>query len=177
MLAHELPLVGVQWAGLVEDCVRDADLADVVQLRGAGDLVDLLGGHREAPGDADGEFGDVAGVLVQRGLLGVHGAHEHIARLVAGAGGAVVLVRVHALVGELDGVIEVVGLVREQHDAVGRRDGEALSALAERVRGDRDDLLDVLGVDLERGAELVAAEAVGLAVRARSRRRAWRRGG
>ena len=31
--------------------------------------------------------------------------------------------------------------------------------------GDRDDLLDVVGVDLEHGAELVAAESVGLAVR------------
>ena len=38
-----------------------------------------------------------------------------------GAGGAAVLVRVHALVGELQGVIEGVGLVRQQNDAVGRR--------------------------------------------------------
>ena len=75
------------------------------------------------------------------------------------------LVGVHPLVGELDGVIEVVGLVRQQHHAVGRGDGELLSGLAERGRGDRDDLFDVFGVDLEHGAELVAAEPVGLAVR------------
>ena len=57
-----------------------------------------------------------------------------------------------------------VGLVREQDDAVGRGDRELLAGLAERVGGDRDDLLDAVGVDVEHGAELVAAEPVGVAV-------------
>ena len=92
-------------AGLVEDRVGDADLADVVQLGGAGDLVDLLAGHAEAARDGDRELGDLAGVLAQVGLLGLHRAHEHVARLLAGAR-APVLVRVHALVGELQRLLE-----------------------------------------------------------------------
>ena len=74
------------------------------------------------------------------------------------------LVGVHALVGELERLLEVVGLVGQQHDAVGGADRELLAALAQRLRGARDDVLHALGVDVDHGAELVAAEPVGLAV-------------
>ena len=40
---HQLPLVVVERAGLVQDAVGDRDLADVVQLGGPDDRVELLG--------------------------------------------------------------------------------------------------------------------------------------
>ena len=92
-------------AGLVEDRIGNADLADVVQLGGAGDLVDLLAGHAEPAGHGDGELRHLARVLAQVGLLGLDRAHEHVARLLARAR-APVLVRVHALVGELQRLLE-----------------------------------------------------------------------
>ena len=49
-MAHALPLVGVERTGLVEDRVGDGDLADVVQLGGGGDQVELLGAPARAAG-------------------------------------------------------------------------------------------------------------------------------
>ena len=49
---------GGQRAGLGEDPVRDRDLADVVQLAGVADALDLLDGQAEPARGALGELGD-----------------------------------------------------------------------------------------------------------------------
>ena len=49
VLAHQLPLRVVERPGLVEDLVGDRDLADVVQLGGAREHVELLGVEAEPP--------------------------------------------------------------------------------------------------------------------------------
>ena len=85
VLVHELPLGRVEIGGLLQDGVGDADLADVVQLGRAGDLVDLLAVHAEPPRDGDGELSHLAGVLAQVGLFGLYGAHEDVTRLLARA--------------------------------------------------------------------------------------------
>ena len=53
------PLVGVEGAGLVEDGFRDGDLADVVQLGGEADSLDLFLGQAQVTGGFSGEGGDV----------------------------------------------------------------------------------------------------------------------
>src|SRR3954453_15723880 len=63
VLVHELPFRGVQRAPLVEYGVRDADLADVVQLGGAGDLVERLAGEAQLACEPHGEVGNLAGML------------------------------------------------------------------------------------------------------------------
>ena len=69
VLSHEVPLGTVQRAGLVEDPVGDADLADVVQLRRATDLVELLARHPEPAGDRHRELGHAAGVASSSGCF------------------------------------------------------------------------------------------------------------
>ena len=69
----------------------------------------------------------------------MHDADQHVARLIARERWPALLARVHALVGELQRVVEAGGLIREQHRAVGRRHGEVLAALLERARGDGED--------------------------------------
>jgi hypothetical protein len=162
--AHERPLVGVQRGRLAEDRVGDGDLADVVQLGRAGDLVELLAPHAEAARDGDGQLGDGAGVLAQRGLARVQGADEDVARLLADRRRLAVLARVHALVGDAQRRGRVLGLVREQHGPVGGGHGEALPRLGQGAGRAVEDRLDLVLAGRDEGAELVAAEAVGLAV-------------
>ncbi len=74
MVVNELPLAVGKATALVENRVGDAHLADIVQLGGAEDLVELLATDVEAAGDADREMRDVTGVLIEVGLLGTHRA-------------------------------------------------------------------------------------------------------
>ena len=73
---HDRPLVVVERAGLVDDLVRDRDLADVVQQRGelgraAGLVVDA-----EVVGDRDGQLDDVLGVLAGVLVVGLDDVAE-----------------------------------------------------------------------------------------------------
>ncbi len=58
VLADELPLVGIERVGLGEDRVRNRDLAEVVQLSGLAQEVELLDGESELLADARGEITD-----------------------------------------------------------------------------------------------------------------------
>ena len=58
VLAHEVPLGVVERARLVEDAVRHADLADVVQLRRGGDGLHVAAVHPELLGDLAREVHD-----------------------------------------------------------------------------------------------------------------------
>lgn len=64
----EGPFVVVQRSGLVEYLVRDRRLADVVQLGGADDLVDLLVVQAHCAGGVSGQVGDLAAMVAELGL-------------------------------------------------------------------------------------------------------------
>ena len=68
-------------AGLAEDRVGHADLAEVVQLGGPDVIVHAFGGPCRAAARPAGEHGHVAGVLVERGLACMHAAHQDVASL------------------------------------------------------------------------------------------------
>ena len=61
----------VRLAGLAQDLVRDADLADVVEQPGDADRGDLLGRQPEPLGEEDAVAGDVLGVLLGVAILRV----------------------------------------------------------------------------------------------------------
>ena len=164
MLADEVPFVAVQLGRLVEDGVRDPHLADVVELRGAHDLVDVLARHAQPPRDEQSELADVAGVLRQARLACLDDSHQHVLGLLARAGTTAALVRVHPLVGKLQRVVGVGRLVREEHRAAGRADRESFARLGEGADGSRDGRLQLLRHDLQQDTELIAAEAVGAAL-------------
>jgi hypothetical protein len=63
VLGHDAPFGVVEGPGLVEDLVRDRELADVVQQRAVADGVLLGGGERPAVGDVGGERDDLLGVV------------------------------------------------------------------------------------------------------------------
>ena len=58
--AHQLELVRAELAGLVEDRVGDEDLADVVELGGADDGVEVLAVQADAAGERGRQLGDGA---------------------------------------------------------------------------------------------------------------------
>ena len=65
VIAHDLPLAGVQRPLLVQDRVGHGNLADVVELRGARDLVKLLGVEMDRVAELDRELGDASQVTVE----------------------------------------------------------------------------------------------------------------
>ena len=67
MTAHEAPLLFIERARLVEDGVRDGDLADVVQLGGAFDLVELGVAEPQLLAGRARQRGDLADVLAELG--------------------------------------------------------------------------------------------------------------
>ena len=131
MLADEVPFFGVEWTGFCQDCVGDADLADVVERGGSGEFVDLLGVHTHPTADRGGEAGDAGGVVLQSVLLGTEDVDEHVVCLFSRAGRSTVLVCVHPLVGELQCVVGGRRFVGHQDAAAGRRDRECLATLLE----------------------------------------------
>ena len=98
---------------------------------------------------------------MERGLACMHAAHQDVTGLGTDGVRAPPLARVHALVGQLDRVIGVVGLVGQQGHAVGGRDRELVAALGERVGGRGHARVEVVAARIEQHAELVAAEPVG----------------
>src|ERR1700689_4272932 len=72
MATHELPLVLVERAGLLENRDRDRGLADVVQTRGETDPAYLVLGQAEQLGNRARELGDTLGVLVEKDVLFSH---------------------------------------------------------------------------------------------------------
>ena len=65
VLVHEAPLVGGERPGLVQDRLRDRDLADVVQLGGNADGLHLRRLTPERRGDARRQLGHVVDVIGQ----------------------------------------------------------------------------------------------------------------
>ena len=73
MLAHELPLVLVQWAGLGQDRFGDADLAHVVQERTVGDDLELHHGQTRPRSQSCRHVRQSLAVALGHGVLGFHG--------------------------------------------------------------------------------------------------------
>ena len=141
--AHELPLGVVERAGLVEDRVGDGDLAHVVQLRRLAQVLELLGQQAEPLADRDGELRHAVDVGPERGMALRQRAQQHVARLAPGRDAAAVLLQVHALVRDVEGVLGAGGLRRAADLAVGAGDREAVAVLAERLGGVREHHVDV----------------------------------
>ena len=114
VLVDERPLALVERARLVQDRVRDRHLSDVVQLRGANRLVELLGQQLQALADPARQLSDGRHVLAQLGVSLAQRLQQDVARLPAGGGSALLLLRVHALVGDLErqrGVPRLLGII------------------------------------------------------------------
>ena len=78
VLGHHRALVGRQRAGLVEDRVGDADLADVVQQRRRADVLDLGRREPEAARHGDGHLDDRLGVLARVAVALEQGDRERL---------------------------------------------------------------------------------------------------
>ena len=129
---HEAPLLRVQRARLVQDRVRDRDLADVVQLGRARQHVELLADHPQAPPHRERQRTDAALVLLQVRVALLEGLQQHVAQLLHRARLArLVLAPVQPLVGQLHDRRRVAALRGDAHDAVRRPDREARPALGE----------------------------------------------
>jgi hypothetical protein len=74
--AHERPLRRVERAGLEQDGVRDADLADVVQQRRLAQALDAVLAPAAGGGHPCRERSDALGVLLRGGVLGVDRTRE-----------------------------------------------------------------------------------------------------
>jgi hypothetical protein len=99
MGAHGVPLLGAELARLVEDQVRDGELAEVVQQAGAAQRAQRLGVEAEARAEGDGDLGDALGVAAGVRRLRVDHARERLGDAVE-----LLLVGDEHPVGRLDGV-------------------------------------------------------------------------
>ena len=68
VLADEHPLLVVEWAGLGQDRVRDRHLAEIVELAGLPEQVELVAGQAQPLADSGDEVADTVQVVVQLGL-------------------------------------------------------------------------------------------------------------
>ena len=81
VLLHHLPLLVVERARLVEDALRDPDLADVVQEGADLDRIELVALVAEAFGERDGDVGDALRVAAGVVVLCLHRASQRADRL------------------------------------------------------------------------------------------------
>src|SRR3954451_6940517 len=130
VLAHEAPLGVVERARLVENRVGHGDLADVVQLRRAHHLVELLAAESEVGGNGARQVGDVVDVLAQLRLALLERLEQRARRLAADREAPPPrLLRVEPLVGQLEhgrGGGRVAG---DHHEAARARHLEAIGGV------------------------------------------------
>ena len=113
MAPHEAPLDRVERAGLVEDGVRNGDLADVAELRGPGHLVEALRAHVQFAPDRQRKLPDVTEPQVKVGAPLGESPQQDVAGLAPSGHPAPALARVHAPVCELQGLRGRGGLLGE----------------------------------------------------------------
>src|SRR5439155_16870771 len=108
-----------------EDAVRHPDLADVVQLGRACDLVELFVAEVDRLAERHGEWRDAVEVIPEhRGAL-LERAEEHVAGLSLRRARTAALLRVHAPVGEAKGFDGVRRLIGHEDRYPGTADREA----------------------------------------------------
>src|SRR5439155_20977586 len=147
-------------AALVEDLVRNGNLADVMELRGTRRRVEGLGVQPCLPPERAGQLPDSLKALAHRRLALAQGLHQHVARLPHGGAGATTLLSVEALVSEVQRLRRRVGFIGKRHAAERGADRKALALLRERLQGPADDRLLAVACGGGQHAELVAAEPV-----------------
>ena len=143
--------------------VGDGDLADVVQLGRADQLVELLGVQARARGRRPRRARPRRRVVVEVGSRSAMHPHEQVARLAARAAAAAALAGVHALVGQRAAPRSASrassGTTTRPCEAPIR---EAVAVLAQRVDGAPSTSgVVVVSAPSSEQAELVAAEPVG----------------
>ena len=129
-----------------------------MQLGGHAHVVERLVFEAQMAAHGLGQPGHAAEMALEAGMALGQRAQEHVGALALGRRAAGVLVRVHALVGDEEGLAGDGRLLRDGDGAVGRGDREAVSALDERGGRQQLDLIAAIGVGQD--AELVAAEAI-----------------
>ena len=172
---HVGPLVVGQRPRLLQHAVGDADLADVVQVGGQAHPLALALVQAQAAGHELGQPAHGARVLVEVRMSLVQHAHEQVLAVVGRARAPAVLLGVHPLVGQPQRLGSVPRVGGQQDGAVRSADVEALAALGQRGGRVGQEAVDPARVGQH--AELVAAQAVGGAVRARPPRPAHDPGG
>ena len=105
---------GIERAGLGQYRLGKTDLADVVQRGRTGELVQLLAGQAEPAANREREPCDPVGARRQVRLVGTDDLEEDVVGLLARTRMTPVLARIHALVGELERIVDRARLVWEQ---------------------------------------------------------------
>ena len=137
--AHERPLLLVERPALVQDGLRQGDLAHVVQLGGGHHAVDGVVVEAEAAGDGAGHHADLLPVAAEVRVPLVERAAQHAGRLHAGRDAPAVLLRVEAPVGDAERLGGVRAVLGQQGVTAGGADLEALAPLHERGARDLDE--------------------------------------
>ena len=143
----------------MEDLIRHGELAEVVELRSPLELLELVAPETQHLPDLDRERAHARDLHLDVGLSDGQRLEQRRDRALA-LTAARVLLRVEALVGDLERPARVLRLVREHHRAERAADLEAFAALAERLAGTVDQRLGVAVSDGRDETELVAAEPV-----------------
>ena len=144
--------------GLREDLVRHRELAEVVELGGSVELLELVSAESEHPPDLRCERADADEVLPKPGRAPER-FEQRRHRPVALAP-ARVLLRIEPLIGGLQRVSRVGRLVREHDGAERRLDLEPFALLGERGARAVDERLGLTVRDRREEAELVPAEPI-----------------
>ena len=155
----ELPLVGVEESEFFEDRVGDRCLADVVELGGQSDTRDPLGVPPEPVRSGGCELGDFAEVRAEVRVLFDQDLNQGVACLDARGGAKGPLLRLQALIGEMQRLFDVVAAAETSAKTSRRGDRERLSRLLQRFDRRCDDFQWLVGEG--ENAELVAAHAIG----------------
>src|ERR1700726_1709718 len=159
MTADELPLVRVEWAGLVQDRFRDGNLANVVKLGRDLNTFRLVLGKSETLGGHSRELSDHAGMFAQARAALRERLQQYIGALTSGRG-APGLAPVHALVGHAERVHRSGCVLRKARHAGGAANREPLALLTQRTCGTPGDFGAGVRIDRNERAELVAAHAI-----------------
>jgi len=166
MLTDELPLALVEWARLVEDLVRHGELADVVELRCSGELVELVAPQSEHRACLHRERRNAFRVNLESRLAFGEPVQEGVQCPVCLATSRVLL-GVESLVREAERIARVCRLVGKHDRPERARDVEALAVLGECGARAIDERLGFSLRDRCDEAELVSTEAVDRTVLAR----------
>ena len=165
MVADERRLVAGESVRLLQDHVRDGELADVVELGDEAEVAELLRAEADADADVERELRDARDVLLDARLALEQRLQERLVGLLPERVLAELLV-VEAPVGEAEHVGLAARLGRQRRAPERAADREAAARLAQRGDGALDDRVGGGGGHLAEDAELVAAEAVGSRVAA-----------
>ena len=147
----------------------DGEQADVLELGGEGDVVDLLSGEVEAAADRDRPVDDDAQVLAELGPAGCEHGHQDGVCLAPGGAVLALVVGGQPLAGDLQRAVGVAGLVGDRDLAVGTADRQVPAFVVEGGCGGDDDLSDLAVAGGDQHGEPAVFDPVGRAAERRRR--------